>query len=398
MPIPAHDSPHPELVRALQALDPDDEQYAVDVVDRLLVEARASGASDLHLQPTGQGQALLVAWRLNGVLQPLLTLPSGSAHIVARLKVLADLLTYKTDVPQEGRIRHGGPDVEMRLSTFPTIHGEKAVVRLFVASGQYRELGQLGLPDDIRPPLEDALGETSGVVLAAGPSGSGKTTTLYACLRWIQSSSPLMRAVATLEDPVEAHLPGVSQSQIKPAVGFNYAAGLKSLLRQDPDVIMVGEIRDFETAETVFQASLTGHLVLTSFHAGSSAEAISRLLDMGVEPYMLRSGLRAILTQRLARRLCECAHRPSGAESGGARAVGCAACRHTGYAGRLLLAELVVPGRANLREAILSRGDAVEIEQQLAEAGVLRLRERAASAVAQGLTSEDEVRRVLGQG
>jgi general secretion pathway protein E len=386
-----------QFVARVAALDAAAETYAVTFVEALLEEARLAAASDVHVQPTGNGEAFEVLWRLNGVLQSVGVFSKGKGHVVSRLKVTADLLTYKTDVPQEGRIRRTSDDVEMRLSTFPTIHGEKAVVRMFVASGEYRTLDELGLPADIEAGLRQVLEETSGVLLVAGPAGSGKTTTLYACLRQLQSDSPHRRSIASLEDPVEALLAGVAQSQIKTAAGFTYAAGLRSLLRQDPEVIMVGEIRDRETAETVFQASLTGHLVLSSFHAGTSADAISRLSDMGVEAYVLRSGLRAILTQRLARRLCRtCAtDAPSGRPNAHR---GCAACHDTGYSGRLLIAELVLPDQMNLREAILCRKDATEINRLLAAAGVSLIRERCELAVQSGLTSAAEIHRVLGAG
>lgn len=392
MPLDLPTGPFDAFLERAAALNPAAEKFAVEFVDLLLAEAEGAGASDVHLQPRGEDAGFEVLWRLNGVLQPVGSFPRGKEHVVSRLKVMAELLTYKTDIPQEGRIRRPGETVEMRLSTFPTIYGEKGVVRMFVGSGSYRTLDELGLPADVHSQLEGVLGSTSGVLLVAGPAGSGKTTTLYACLRHIQSSSVQRRSIVSLEDPVEAHLAGVAQSQIKSAVGFSYAAGLRSLLRQDPEVIMVGEIRDRETAETVFQASLTGHLVLTSFHAGTSAEAISRLSDMGVEPYVLRSGLRAILTQRLARELCECAA-PAGR---GREQQGCARCRMTGYRGRMLLTELVLPNEANLRELILSRSDASAIERHLAQAGVKTIRDRGAEAVLEGRTTAAEIQRVLG--
>jgi type II secretory ATPase GspE/PulE/Tfp pilus assembly ATPase PilB-like protein len=384
----------------VSALDPSAEAYAVAFVEALLEEARMAAASDVHIQPDGNGDGFEVLWRLNGVLEPVGTFSRAKVQVVSRLKVTAELLTYKSDVPQEGRIRRADNDVEMRLSTFPTIHGEKAVVRLFVASGDYRTLDQLGLPDDIESRLKLVLEETSGVLLVAGPAGSGKTTTLYACLRYLQTASPHRRSIASLEDPVEALIAGVAQSQIKASAGFTYAAGLRSMLRQDPEVIMVGEIRDRETAETVFQASLTGHLVLSSFHAGTSADAISRLSDMGIEPYILRSGLRAILTQRLARRLCKACLRSGeqGVRDSDETCLGCPGCHHTGYCGRLLMAELVLPESMNLREAILCRKDAAEINRLLESSGVILIRERCRLAVQSGLTSATEIHRVLGAG
>ncbi len=363
------------------------EGFAVAFVDSLLAAARRAGASDIHAQPVDAGESLSILWRLNGVLVPVTTIPRGKQNVVARLKVLADLLTYKTEVPQEGRIRRGGEDgVEMRLSTFPTIHGEKAVIRLFIADDVHHTIHQLGLPAGLVEELARDLEATSGVVLAAGPAGSGKTTTLYACLRHLAGAVP-RRGLSSLEDPVEALIPGVAQSQVKASSGFTYATALKSLLRQDPEVIMVGEIRDRETAEMVFQASLTGHLVLTSFHAGTASEAVSRLTDMGIEPFVLRSGLRAILAQRLLRKRCPCEGPPAG----------CDRCQGTGYAGRMVIAELGRPGAPEVRRAILDCAESREIARALEAAGMTPLRQRGADAVQQGLTTEAEVRRVLGE-
>jgi type II secretory ATPase GspE/PulE/Tfp pilus assembly ATPase PilB-like protein len=386
----------------LSALDTANARYAVDLIDALLAAARQAGASDVHLQPAAEG--LELRWRIDGVLQPVATLPSAPApNVVARLKVLADLLTYRTDVPQEGRIRGAPGDVEMRVSTFPTLYGEKAVVRLFADSGQYRRLDDLGLPDEIRDALRRLLAETSGAILLAGPAGSGKTTTIYACLRELVDATEGRRSLATLEDPIEVAVPGVAQSQVNPASGFDLEAGLRSLLRQDPEVIAVGEIRDRATAEVAFQASLTGHLVLTTFHAGSAAGVISRLSDMGIEPYLLRSGILAIVCQRLVRRLCACS-RPIddpdallGLAVRSARApAGCDACRETGYRGRLVLAEILIPDRGDLGRAILSRSDVAHLEELAIRAGMVTRWDRARLAVEAGLTSPAEVRRVLG--
>ena len=247
-------------------------------------------------------------WRLDGVLQPIGVFPRGdAADVVSRLKVLAQLLTYHSDRPQEGRIRDKPGEIEMRVSTFPTLHGERAVIRLFASQQRFQYLEDLGLPPEIDAALRKLLRETSGALIISGPAGSGKTTTAYACLREFVRTSEGGRSVVSIEDPIEVAVDGVAQSQVNPQAGFNLATGLRSLMRQDPEVILVGEIRDREAAETVFQAALTGHVVLTTFHAGSAAVAISRLIDMGIEPYLLRSGTLAILNQRLVRRLCPCA-------------------------------------------------------------------------------------------
>ncbi len=382
--------------------DPAHPNYVCDVVAAVLRAAGAARASDIHFTP-GETE-LAVLWRIDGVLQSVATLPRKfAANVVARLKVLADLLTYRTDVPQEGRLREGMPDVEMRLSTFPTLYGEKAVVRLFAGTGRYQWPGDLGLPDDIRRELLDLLRETAGALLITGPAGSGKTTTAYACLRELRRESGAGKSIVTLEDPIETVLTGVSQSQVNRAAGFDYATGLRSLLRQDPDAILVGEIRDRETAETVFQACLTGHLVLSTFHAGSSAEAVSRLGDMGIEPYLLRTGLLGIVCQRLFRSLCGCATWTDddtakfGFDVPRVRiAVGCEDCAGTGYHGRMLLAELLDPNHKEIGRGILSRCDATELDSLAEQAGMHSMSHRAAQAVAAGRLSPVEARRVLG--
>lgn len=352
-------------------------------VDRLLANAVAARASDVHLRPTSDG--LEISWRRDGVLSPLAMWPKEwMANVVARLKVLARLLTYRTELPQEGRLETETPGVEMRLSTFPTLHGEKAVVRLFVASGQYRLLDDLSLPVDLSISLKRTLHETAGVFVVTGPAGTGKTTTAYACLREIQRSSVGARSLVTLEDPIEAELPGVAQTQVHRPVEFTYPLGLRSLLRQDPDVIFVGEIRDRETAATSFQAGLAGHLVLTTFHAGSAAEALVRLVDLGVEPYLLRAGLRGILCQRLLRQVCACHPADHG----------CEACWHTGYRGRRLIAELMHP--TALRSGTPWSAHLAEWQAAAVAAGMVTLEQRAAQEVAAGRTTAQEVYRVLG--
>lgn len=398
-------------------LDPRDPQYAVQTVDRILALGRAQGASDLHLQPTAEGLSL--EWRLDGVLQTVALFPRElAANLVARLKVLAGLLTYRTDIPQEGRIREDRPTVpgagttaalpeslEMRVSTLPTLHGERAVVRLFAGPGQYQWLADLQLPSEVDQRLRQILAETSGVILVTGPAGSGKTTTLYACLRQILRDSPARRSLVSLEDPIEAAVAGVAQAQVNAAAGFTIESGLRFLLRQDPEVLLIGEIRDRAAAQLAFQAALTGHLLLSSFHAGSAAGAISRLSDMGIEPYLLHSGVRAILGQRLLRKLCGCA-RPSTdpaerlglAVERASLPVGCPDCAGTGYRGRFVLAELLVPDRSDVSRAILSRSDEAKLEELAIAAGMISRWDRARQAVEEGRTSPGEVRRVLGFG
>lgn len=371
------------------------------LVDRLLDEAADAGASDLHFLPLADG--LSVSWRLDGVLQTLGVVPqSVAANVAARLKVMAELLTYRTDVPQEGRVRRAaGP--ELRVCTFPTLYGERVVVRLFQGPAARERLDQLGLADDVTRALRAALHETSGAVIITGPAGSGKTTTFYACLREIAALTSGTRSLATLEDPIEASLAGVAQSQVDASAGFDLAAGLRYLVRQDPEVIGIGEIRDRATAEVALQASLTGHLVLCTFHAGSAAGAISRLSDMGLEPYALRSGVLAIVSQRLLRGLCECAATSERVDDRLGLPVervripqGCEACRGSGYRGRFPVAELLAPRSTEIGAAVLARHDLETLESIARRAGMTPLFQRAVEAVAAGRTSPAEVRRVLG--
>jgi type II secretory ATPase GspE/PulE/Tfp pilus assembly ATPase PilB-like protein len=285
------------------------------------------------------------------------------------------------------------------------LYGEKAVVRMFSDRGRYAGLDSLGFDDALLAALRRLLSETSGAILVTGPAGGGKTTTLYACLREIAAQSAGGRSLASLEDPIEAAVPGVAQSQVNPTIGFDLAAGLRFLLRQDPEVIMVGEIRDAGAAEVAFQASLTGHLVLSTFHAGGAAAAISRLSDMGIAPYLLRSGILAILSQRLVRKLCRCAQQAASPDAllglPVERAwlpVGCPDCRGSGYQGRAVLAEMLLAEASELGRAILSRSDKAQLEQLAIQAGMVPLAKRACEAVAAGTTSPAEIRRVLGFG
>ena len=337
------------------------------------------------------------------MLQTLGTFPPGvKADTITRLKVLSELLTYRTDVPQEGRIRDPSATIEMRVSTFPTLHGEKCVVRIFAADAQFPFLEDLGLPTALCQQLNRLLDETAGAILITGPAGSGKTTTAYACLRELTRRSA-GRSMATLEDPIEVALAGVAQSQVNVRAGFDLATGLRSLLRQDPQVILVGEMRDPVTAGIALQASLTGQLVLTTFHAGSAAGALSRLADMGVEPYVLRSGVLAVVCQRLVRKLCQCSVESASPEARLGLAVaharlpqGCPQCHGTGYLGRTLLAEMLTLDQGETPAAILARADRMVIEQAALAGGMQSRWHWANRAVESGITSAAEVRRVLG--
>jgi type II secretory ATPase GspE/PulE/Tfp pilus assembly ATPase PilB-like protein len=367
-----------------------DTKFAGDFVDWLLRAARDAGASDVHLDPTADGFGL--RWRLDGVLQPLGQLRKDVApNVVARLKVLAGLLTYETALPQEGRIWDERLRVEVRVSTFPTLYGERAVLRLLGATTTSLDsLAQLGLPAEVVGELERHLAATSGAVLVVGPAGSGKTTTAYACLRHIVAHSGGGRSIASLEDPIEVAVEGVAQTQVNLAADFNMAVGLRSLLRLDPEVILIGEMRDRATAETALQAALTGQLVVTTFHAGNSGDAVNRLVEMGIPYYAVHNAVRLVVAQRLVRRLCGCAEpgdadrdaRPLGIEVARCRVpVGCAECNATGYRGRALVAEWQSPDGADSASPPV---------------GNERLWKSAESLVSAGATSPMEVVRVLG--
>lgn len=357
-----------------------DADFAVRAVEQLLRLAIDERASDVHLVPSPAG--LQIAFRQDGLLEPMGSFPPEvSPLIINRIKVLAQLLTYRTDLPQEGRLRLPEFPGELRASTFPTIHGEKVVVRLFIGSGQYRVLDELGYTPQVQLGLEQALLQTSGMLLLTGPAGSGKTTSAYACLRWLQAYRKGQCSLVSLEDPVEAFLPGVSQTQVRRGTEFNYALGLRSLLRQDPDVIFVGEIRDAETAQTAFQASLAGHLVISTFHAGSAGDAICRLTDLGVEPFLLRTGLIAVLCQRLVKRLAKDRETPLSTRR---------------YDGRFVAAELMEPDLHHLARPIMRKVNGKRLEELAARHGFVPLREALEEAVRTGKTDLPEVYRILG--
>ena len=334
---------------------------------------------------------------------------------MTRLKVLAGLLTYRQDIPQEGRMQserfgEDSSSVEMRISTFPTLRGERAVIRLFNNNDRPWFLDDVGLPDDISRTWHRRIGETSGALIVCGPAGSGKTTTAYASIRQIVNDSAGGRSVVTIEDPIEVEVAGVAQSQVNENSGFTMVTGLRSLLRQDPEVIFVGEVRDPQAAGITFQAALTGQLALSTFHANSAAAAISRLSDMGIEPYVLRSCIRGILHQRLVRKLCEDCKQPIASESDmagwkietrdgiftSAVGDGCQRCQGTGFHGRMLLAELLVPDSVEIRQELIARSDVDAIEKVAVANGMVTCQDRAVAAIREGKTSPAEARRVLG--
>lgn len=379
----------PEL---LARCDPASPNYAVEVVDAVLRLAVDRGASDVHLQP--RREAVEVLFRIDGVLQPIGRLPAGaSTDPAARLMVLAGLPTYRASQPQEGRLKHEQLAVELRVGLFPTLFGQRCVIRLLPERPQLQNLDALGFDPDTTAVLDELTRATDGAVLLTGPAGSGKTTTLYASLREIAGRRP-MRSIVTMEDPIEAVLPGVSQSAVEAAGAMTLAAALRSAVRQDPEVLMVSEVRDPETAEAALQASLSGHLVYSSLHAGDCITAVQRLIQMELPAYLIRSGVRALVSQRLLRTRCRAC--PSEADPA------CSACHGSGYAGRMVIAELLRfddgdPVGEVVGPLIESPTPARRIAQQARDAGMVTLAMRAWQAVSAGHTDAAEVFRVLGR-
>ena len=372
-----------------------DAQDVVALVDDLLKKAVKTGASDIHFEPTET--ELIVKYRLDGVLGTVENLPKSlSDNVIARLKVLGRLLTYRNDIPQEGRIEiKQAKDgvIDQRLAIFPTINGQRAVVRLFYQHKNLTELKQLGFSKEIFQSLKKIAANNQGILLLTGPAGSGKSTTLAAILRYILKNSP-GKSIATLEDPVEIRVNGITQTQITPHGEMTFPMALRSLLRQDPQILMIGEIRDAETAKIAIEAGLTGHFLMSTMHSGTPAGGFLRLLEMGIEPYQITSSVTAILNQRLIRRLCDKCKKKQN-EKGLFEAVGCEACFGTGFKGRILIAEIVELD-SELRKAILAKADLNKLEKILKTKGHANTLTNGKRLIADGLTTKDELKKVCG--
>ncbi len=376
----------------------------VVLLDGYLDQAVERGATDLHFEPFTE--ALAVRIRLDGLLHTIGKIPKPlSENVLCRLMVLAGLLTYRTDIPQEGRIKppEGAKNLPgwcrvnlgLRLATFPTIEGTRAVVRIIRGTDEFAGLESLGYPPACLETLALLTRRRSGLILLTGPAGSGKTTTIYTFLRTILKEQPGV-SVISLEDPVEQRLDMVTQIQITPHGELTYQRALRSLLRQDPQVLALGEIRDAETAEICIEAALAGHLLISTIHSGTVAGAIVRLSEMGIPSYQLTSAIEAILAQRLVRRLCSHCRQKLEGPGEPFKAVGCDRCGGTGYHGRTVVAEWGLMTGA-FRNAVRRQTDISELERALADDGMVGLLDQAGVLVMQGLTTADEISMVLGQ-
>ena len=361
----------------------------IRMLNALLTQAAKDGASDIHIEPYERSSA--VRFRVDGTLREVVQ-PNRALHaaLISRLKIMAELDIAEKRLPQDGRIslRIGGRAVDVRVSTLPSAHGERAVLRLLDKGESKFSLESLGMSGDVLTRFDNLIQQPHGIVLVTGPTGSGKTTTLYASLGRVDTSTT---NVLTVEDPVEYELAGIGQTQVNPKIDLTFAKALRAILRQDPDVIMIGEIRDFETAQIAIQASLTGHLVLATLHTNDAPSAVTRLIDMGVEPYLLSSSLLGVLAQRLVRKLCP--HCKKRDERGRWHPVGCAECGMSGYKGRTGVYELMVAD-AKVQALIHSRAAESQLFVAAEEAGMHSMREDGERLVQEGITSLEEVLRV----
>jgi general secretion pathway protein E len=361
----------------------------IRMLNALLTQAAKDGASDIHIEPYERASS--VRFRVDGTLREVVQ-PNRALHaaLISRLKIMAELDIAEKRLPQDGRIslRIGGRAVDVRVSTLPSAHGERAVLRLLDKGEAQFSLSGLGMSDAILKPFEALVHQPHGIVLVTGPTGSGKTTTLYAALQTLDTATT---NVLTVEDPIEYELPGIGQTQVNGKIDLTFAKALRAILRQDPDVIMIGEIRDYETAQIAIQASLTGHLVLATLHTNDSPSAVTRLTDMGVEPFLLSSSLLGVLAQRLVRVLCTHCKRQD--EQGLWHPVGCAECGHTGYKGRTGVYELMTAD-AQVREHIHNRAAESLLAQAAVSGGLRPMRDDGHRLVRLGITSAEEVLRV----
>lgn len=369
-------------------LESADDAPVIRMINALLTQALRENASDIHIEPFEQ--ISVVRFRIDGALRDVVR-PKKAIHaaLISRIKIMAQLDIAEKRLPQDGRIalRIGGKSVDVRVSTLPTGHGERAVLRLLDKEAGRLDLINLGMSDAMSPQFNRLINQPHGIVLVTGPTGSGKTTTLYAALSRLNASTT---NILTVEDPIEYELPGIGQTQVNAKIEMTFAKALRAILRQDPDVIMIGEIRDLETAQIAVQASLTGHLVLATLHTNDSAAAVTRLLDMGIEPFLLASSLLGVLAQRLVRKLCPHCKRE---DNGEWHPVGCEQCAHTGYQGRVGVYELLTTTE-QIRGQIHQSASEADIRHTAKVDGMLSMREDGERWIAQGVSSREELLRV----
>jgi len=389
-------------------LDLANEAPIIKLVNLMITEALKERASDIHIEPSEEG--ITVRYRIDGILYNALSPPKRYQQaIVSRVKIMANMNIAENRLPQDGRIKvkYGTSDVDIRVSTVPSVVGERVVMRLLVKDDRRFDLTKLGINEDLLKSIRDMLHTPHGIIIVSGPTGSGKTTTLYAAIREINTPD---KNIITIEDPVEYRIKGISQIQVNPKINLTFAAGLRSVLRQDPEIIMVGEIRDHETAEIAIQAAMTGHLVFSTVHTNDASSAIVRLLDIGVEPYLIASTVTGFLSQRLVRVLCpECKEsykvdpevlRQEDIDPALFRKKsvfkpkGCPKCSSTGYFDRIGIYEII---RLNerVRKLIVERRDASYIRERCNEMGMRTLIQDGIEKVLMGITSIDEVLRVI---
>ena len=382
----------------------------IKFVNELILEAIQSDTTDIHIEPFED--SLRVRYRIDGILHQAPTPPSirgFHAAIVSRIKIMANLNIAEKRLPQDGKIlaSFGENHYDLRVSILPTPHGETVNIRILSRSSMAMSMDQLGfLPEDMEL-FNTLINKPYGIILVTGPTGSGKTTTLYAALAKLNS---LDRKIITIEDPIEYQLQGVSQMQVQPKIGFDFSLGLRSMLRHDPDIMLVGEIRDYETAEMAIRSSLTGHLVLSTLHTNDSAGAVTRLIDMGIEPFLISSTMVASVAQRLVRRICKRCAKPAAPDrdllriefgateeelAAGAfkRGEGCEECLHTGYRGRIAIYE-ILPFTERVKEMTVQRATAVEIKKEALKQGMQTLRKSGWRRILTGNTTPEEVLRV----
>jgi type II secretory ATPase GspE/PulE/Tfp pilus assembly ATPase PilB-like protein len=398
-----------EMGSELEKMQGKGETQISDIVSFLFHQAIEHRASDIYLEPLEE--IVSIRYRIDGMLHNVVELPLElQDKLVSRVKVLANLIVYRRDIPQDGHITGDfqKKGVDLRVTTFPTIHGEKVFIRIFNSREVHFDIGELGLSPDIKEELRRLIFQPQGTILLTGPSSSGKTTTIYAALREILREKRNTVNIVTIEDPVEYNLKDISQTQVNLSAGLTFARSLRSILRQDPEVIMLGEIRDVETANIAIQAGLTGHLVISTIHSGTASGVFARLIAMEIEPFLIASSISGVLAQRLVRVICPKCKEPYQPSQGLVRALGlnegsshsffkgrgCAECSQTGYQGRTAIAELLTVNE-KFREAVLGKLSTTALGKIAKEMGMRNLREDGLRKVEEGITTLEELQRVI---